>query len=89
MSKELTVKIHSIAEDGLPDMEKLTNRVAFFWDGGILNGWPSTREECENAGFEYGEVWTGAEDRYLGPYGGVTHWVEFPTKIVAIERNLG
>lgn len=34
------MKICTIAEHGLPDMEKLVGRVAFIFDGCIVSGWP-------------------------------------------------
>ena len=34
------MKAYSITKHGLPDMDKLTGRVAFIWDGGIVSGWP-------------------------------------------------
>lgn len=34
------MKVKTIAKHGLPDMDKLTGRVAFIWDGSIVTGWP-------------------------------------------------
>jgi hypothetical protein len=34
------MKIYEIAKDGLPDIDSLTGRVAFIWDGNIVSGWP-------------------------------------------------
>jgi hypothetical protein len=36
----MTVKLCTIAEDGLPDMDALTGRVAFIFDGCVVSGWP-------------------------------------------------
>lgn len=37
MSTEITIMVHDIATDGLPDMENLIGRVAFIWDGAIVS----------------------------------------------------
>ena len=34
------MKVYSIEKDGLPDMDNLTGRVAFIFDGCIVSGWP-------------------------------------------------
>jgi hypothetical protein len=72
------VVVHEIAVDGLPDMDQLTGRVAFLFDGYILSGWPlgetagkSFWEACK-----YGNQW---------PFKGVTHWVEFPVPVRELE----
>ena len=73
MAKTMEIKIHAVATDGLPNMEKLVGRVAYIWDGSIVSGWPVTN------GFESGEqMWEPSENRYGGPVIGVTHWLEFP-----------
>lgn len=79
---EVTVKIHSIAEDGLPDMddENMVGRVAFIWDGCIVSGWPLTQIGRS------ADHWEPAEDRFGGPVTGVTHWVEFPEPVWRYER---
>lgn len=71
--QELTVKVHAIAEDGLPDMKNLIGRVAFIWDGYVVSGWPISAEFASKPG-----LWEPADDRFGGPVQGVTHWVEFP-----------
>lgn len=71
--RELTIKLHAVAEDGLPDMEQLTGRVAFIWDGNLISGWPSERHG--------GGVWEPAEDRFGEGVLGVTHWVELPEPV--------
>jgi hypothetical protein len=38
MFVERKIIIHSIAEDGLPVMDKLTGRVAFIFDGAVFRG---------------------------------------------------
>lgn len=73
MMRELTVKVHSIEEDGLPNMDELTGQVAFIWDGVIVSGWPIDPNIIGEAGW-----WEPSEDRFGGKVRGVTHWVEFP-----------
>jgi hypothetical protein len=44
--KELTIKVHEIAVDGLPpNDDALIGRLAFLFDGCIVSGWPLRREE--------------------------------------------
>lgn len=44
--REMTIKIHEVATDGLPDMENLTGRVAFVFDGCVVSGWPLHPAQC-------------------------------------------
>jgi hypothetical protein len=84
MSEQMTVTVHAIAEDGLPDMDSLVGRVAFIWDGAVISGWPITPggdDDYGNHGWDAssdGVLWEGSEDRCGGPFGGVTHWIELP-----------
>lgn len=39
-SERVGCKLYDIENDGLPDMGKLTGRVAFIFDGCIVSGWP-------------------------------------------------
>lgn len=79
--KTIEVKIHEIAVDGLPDMDKLVNQVAFLWDGNVIYGWPLLTQDPQ------GSVWEGDSDFALPKmFGGVTHWVEFPTKIILLHK---
>lgn len=74
--KSLSVILHDIVTDGLPDMHKLTNRVAFIWDGNIISGWPLLDEDPS------GSVWEGNSDFALPTmFGGVKQWVEFPARL--------
>lgn len=66
--RHMTVKIHEIAKDGYPDMDKLVGRVAFIFDGRVKSGWPL---------FKDGE-W---EENGGGVYTGITHWIEFPEEL--------
>lgn len=34
------MKVFEIEKNGLPNMDKLTGRVAFIFDGCIVSGWP-------------------------------------------------
>lgn len=34
------MKVYTIKEHGLPDIDNLTGRVAFIFDGSIVSGWP-------------------------------------------------
>ena len=34
------MEVRTVKEHGLPDMDKLTGRVAFIFDGCIVSGWP-------------------------------------------------
>ena len=71
---EVTIKIHEIATDGLPDMEGMTGRVAFLWDGNILSGWPLEQPGCES-----GKLWE-CSAKGAGQHYGVTHWIELPSE---------
>lgn len=77
MARQITITVHDIAEDGLPDMDSLTGRVAFLFDGCIVSGWP----------LAYGNFWEGNSDVSHGrKFLGVTHWVEFPEPVWEIEK---
>lgn len=79
--KTLEIKVHEIAEDGLPEKDQdgsllNTGCVAFIWDGAMVTGWPIG---YNHGGVTYDMVlWEASEDRMGGPYYGVTHWVELP-----------
>ena len=76
------IKIHLIAEDGLPNMDELTGRVAFIWDGDIYSGWPID----EAYSLEDGSTWEVSEGPFL-PKSGVHAWVEFANDFMDIEMN--
>jgi hypothetical protein len=48
MSKQYTITVHTISEDGLPpkdyDKAGLVGRVAFIFDGCVYSGWPLKME---------------------------------------------
>jgi hypothetical protein len=75
MSKQHTITVHTILEDGLPpyDLEKagLVGRVAFIFDGNIYCGWPVNREEDPEE-----VVWEDSEIAHT--FTGVKKWVELP-----------
>lgn len=79
--KELTVKLHEVAVDGLPDMARLTGRVAFLFDGCVVSGWP-----LDETGADGLVLWEANSDVSLvASFGGVTHWLEFPVPVHALE----
>jgi hypothetical protein len=71
MSSRISVVVHDIAADGLPDMDELTGQVAFVWDGHVIHGWPLIRGPKESRWEDFNGV----------PYRGVTHWLEFPVPV--------
>lgn len=79
MSTNVTVTVHAVAEDGLPDMdrEEMVGCIAFIWNGAIVSGWP-IGPEYEGDDDPDEVRWEPSEDRFGGPVMGVTHWVEFP-----------
>jgi hypothetical protein len=68
--------VHSIEADGLPDMDALTGRVAFIFDGNIVSGWPLNDSQWE-ANSDVGRTI---------PFVGVTHWVEFPVPVWQLTK---
>jgi hypothetical protein len=92
MSTEMTVRLHPIATDGLPNMENLTGQVAFIFDGCIVSGWPLLRDDPEVADVYARHDYQGADtlweaDSDVGhnrPFGNVTHWVEFPEPLYTV-----
>lgn len=76
MAKEIVVKVYEIAMDGLPDMDALTGRVAFIFDGCIVSGWPLENSDMWEANSDVGNI---------KPFAGVTHWVEFPKPVWDLE----
>lgn len=88
---EITVIVHDILTDGLPDMDDdaMVGRVAFIWDGSIISGWP----QRPGPGLTYDNPlkahWNGAEDRFHGPYAGVRYWLELPVAAWQIGREQG
>lgn len=84
MSEQVTITIHSIAEDGLPHPDLPAGRVAFIFDGCIVSGWPLPDDYDEVEG----QMWEADSDvGHYRPFSGVTHWVEFPEPIWDYERG--
>lgn len=79
MGREVTVTVHTIVEDGLPDRHDpaLTGRVAFIFDGCIVSGWPVSAQDVWEADTDVG---------HNQPMSGVTHWVEFPVPVWDLEQ---
>lgn len=87
-TKQVSIIVHSIAEDGLPDMDKLTGKVAFIFDGCIVSGWPlGEPPDYHYPDTPYSGYWEANEDVGKGgEFAGVTHWVEFPQPLYELER---
>jgi hypothetical protein len=81
--KAIKAIVHEIAKDGLPDMDRLGNRVAFIFDGCVVSGWPLNRRSSD------GEVlWEGNTDvSHKLAFHGVTHWIEFPEDFIPRKRG--
>lgn len=79
----LTVTVHEIATYGLPDMDALTGRVAFIFDGCIVSGWPL--HELNEYGKPYWEA--NSDVGRMTKFGSVTHWVEFPDPVWELARG--
>ena len=76
---DLTITVHEIASDGLPDFDarpELKDCTAFLYQGGIISGTPATQLT------DKADVWQAARPlggrNYHFLYSGVTHWVELP-----------
>ncbi|WP_431728515.1 hypothetical protein [Verrucosispora sp. TAA-831] len=79
--------MHSIAEDGLPDMDNLTGRVAFLFDGSIVSGWP-LRTNPDDRNTPYSGFWEADGDVGRNvKFANVTHWVEFPEPVWEVEKR--
>ena len=77
----MEIKVRKIADHGLPDMDNLTGRVAFIFDGCIVSGWPLDPDGDEIP-------WEANDD--VGRHGkfyGITHWVEFPVTFFDMEHG--
>jgi hypothetical protein len=92
----MEIVVHEIATDGLPDMDQLTGRVAFIFDGCVVSGWPLRRDDPDVAhvyareGYDGDDtLWEGNSDvSHNRPMAGVTHWLEFPVPAWEIERGI-
>lgn len=79
MSKEITILLHEIAEDGYPVvMEEMTGRVALIFDGCVVSGWP-IKHELDDDGRH---LWEADSDvGRSAKFAGVTRWIEFPAPV--------
>lgn len=87
MSKEYTISVHTIAEDGLPpkdyDKAGLVGRVAFIFDGNLYSGWPLKKEGPDgydvNGDYPSDPEEVKWEDAHTDiTFSGVKKWVELP-----------
>jgi hypothetical protein len=88
VSRSIEVKVHVIAEDGLPDRDdrELVGRVAFIFDGCVVSGWPLGAGEDADQG--YIGLWEGNSDVARNVrFANVTHWLEFPEPVWQIDRG--
>jgi hypothetical protein len=87
MPEEVTIRIHSIKDDGMPDMEALTGRVAFIFDGCVVSGWPlrtvPTRDNSAYTGAWEADSDVGRNVQFED----VTHWIEFPAPVWNYEKR--
>lgn len=80
------MRVHEIAVDGWPDMDALTGRVAFLFDGNIVSGWPLHQVPTDHA-TGYSGLWEADTDvGHSRPFAGVSHWVEFPQPVWEYEK---
>jgi hypothetical protein len=80
------MNVYDIEKDGLPNMEELTGRVAFIFDGCIVSGWPlyKLNERCPGNNFpEYGvNDWEADGDvGKAGVFSGVEKYIIFDKSI--------
>lgn len=73
------MKVCTIKEHGLPDMDKLVGRVAFIFDGSIVSGWPLNRKSED---VDELVLWEADEDvgRH-GVFNGVEKYVVFDVPV--------
>jgi hypothetical protein len=90
--RELTVKLYEIEKHGLPPrdedgdlLEEYVGRVAFLWDGNLVNGWALDRDDDEDA--DELPLWEPSEIGEGRSFAGVTHWLHFPEAFWDMERN--
>lgn len=87
MSRKIEVTVHSVKEDGLPDMDALSGRVALIFDGCVVSGWPL--RDIPGSPRDTGR-WEGNTDvAHKRHFLGVTHWLEFPEPLHQIEGGRG
>jgi hypothetical protein len=69
-------------------MDELVGRVAFIWDGNIVDGRP-LHVDPEDHDSPHTGRWEASDDKLssVREFAGVTHWVEFPEPIWNYERR--
>jgi hypothetical protein len=77
MPSRLDAIVHAIATDGYPDMDALTGRVAFIFDGCIVSGGPLHVDPEDYSTPQSGDWEADSDVGRTVRFGGVTHWVEF------------
>lgn len=82
MARQVTVAIHAIAQDGYPNLDVLTGRVAFIWDGHVVSGWP-LQVDSDDRNSPFTGRWEAADNKLssVREFAGVTHWIEFPDPV--------
>lgn len=78
MTSAITVIVHEVEADGLPDMSDgaLEGRVALISGDVVVSGWPKLRGPGEVRWEADPEVGCCTSD-----YTPVTHWLEFPVPV--------
>jgi len=82
--------LYNIAKDGLPDMDNLTGRVAFIFNGCIISGWPLFEVHLKCPGNNYPVYtkndWEANSDvGKTGVFSGVEQYVIFDKPIWDLE----
>jgi len=86
-TRQVTIIVHAITEDGVPDMtDQQIGRVAFIVDGCIVSGWPLGADP-DGEGTYTGQWEADSDVGRGGPFSRMTHWVEFPEPIWDLERE--
>lgn len=79
--EKIEIKIFDIDADGLPDIDSLTGRLAFLWDGAIFSGWPLFNIHLkypENNHPIYSKYdWECSENAAAGVFAGVKKYIIF------------
>jgi len=100
--KELTVIVHSVEEDGLPELDQ-PGRVAFISEDRILSGLPIPQHVADTyinwclsmplnperlpRWVKPGDtLWQTDAEVNRYPFPGITHWVEFPAAVWELTK---
>jgi hypothetical protein len=79
LSTPITVILHEIATDGLPDGDLPGSRMAAIFDGNVVTAWPLDDPD---------RSWEGDTDVAHGrKMYGITHWLEFQQPVYELERG--